>query len=93
MHHTRHDDLHIGQAVHVNARSAWLPATIVSIAHGRVGVAYHTDLPLPLARSVAPWVIRPAAGTRLQPVDRLRHGDEVDGFDGANHGRHRLAGP
>ena len=26
-------DLFPGQAVHVNARAAWLPATVISVAH------------------------------------------------------------
>jgi len=74
----------LGQAVHVNARTAWLPATITSIMHSRVGVAYDTgpQVSSPLATVVAPWVVRPADGIRLQPAPLLRSGDDVVAFDG-----------
>jgi hypothetical protein len=75
--------LHLGQAVHVNARTAWLPATVTSIAHTRIGVAYlaHPLPTSPLAPAVAPWVVRPADGVRLQAVHKLRVGDDVVTFD------------
>ena len=77
-------DLHPGQAVHVNARTAWLPATITSITHTRIGVAYDTQLHPsgPLAGAVCPWVVRPADGVRLQAVHELRAGDDVVAFNG-----------
>jgi hypothetical protein len=78
-------DLHLGQAVHVNSRAAWLPATVTSIAHTRIGVTYRTAQPRPLGDAVAPWVVRPANGVRLQPVHALRTGDEVVAFDGTIH--------
>ncbi|PWU52439.1 hypothetical protein DLJ47_18865 [Micromonospora sp. S4605] len=76
-------DLHLGQAVHVNARSTWLPATVISITHTRIGVAYGAQLQAssPLADAVAPWVVRPADGVRLQAVHELRVGDDVVAFD------------
>jgi hypothetical protein len=77
-------DLHLGQAVHVNARAAWLPATVTSITHTRIGVAYlaHLQPSSALADAVAPWVVRPADGVRLQFVHELRVGDDVVAFDG-----------
>ncbi|ROO60330.1 hypothetical protein EDC02_2191 [Micromonospora sp. Llam0] len=77
-------DLHLGQAVHVNARAAWLPATVTSITHTRIGIAYLThQRPIsPLVPAVAPWVVRPADGVRLQPVHKLRIGDVAVTFDG-----------
>lgn len=76
--------LHLGQAVHVNARAAWLPATVTSITPARVGVDYAAP-PSPcgrLAEAVAPWVVRPADGVRLRAVRELRAGDDVVAFDG-----------
>jgi hypothetical protein len=67
--------LQLGQSVHVNAHAAWLPATVVSIAHAAIGVNLHT--PTPITRSVAPWVVQPADGYRLAPAHRVRHGDQV----------------
>jgi hypothetical protein len=80
-------DLHLGQAVHVNARAAWLPATVTSIGHTRIGVAYlaHLKPTSPLAPAVAPWVVRPADGIRLQAVHKLRVGDDVVAFDNIPH--------
>jgi hypothetical protein len=77
-------DLHLGQAVHVNARTAWLPATITSIAHTRIGVTYAARPRAggPLADAVAPWVVRPADGVRLHAVHELRAGDDLVAFDG-----------
>ncbi|QGN48002.1 hypothetical protein GKC29_14880 [Micromonospora sp. WMMC415] len=77
-------DLHLGQAVHVNARTVWLLATVTSITHTRIGVAYGAQLHAssPLADAVAPWVVRPADGVRLQAVHELRAGDDVVAFDG-----------
>ncbi|MGC4750458.1 hypothetical protein ACLQ28_33040 [Micromonospora sp. DT201] len=76
--------LHVGQAVHVNARAAWLPATITSLAPARVGVDYR--IPAPPGRrhteAVAAWRVRPADGVRLRPVRELRAGDDVLAFDG-----------
>jgi hypothetical protein len=76
--------LTVGQAVHVNAHAAWLPATVVSIAHTAVAITLHTQTAT-RTRTVAPWVIRPADGHRLEPVHRLRHGDEVVAADGTTH--------
>ncbi|MEU1811052.1 hypothetical protein [Micromonospora aurantiaca (nom. illeg.)] len=77
-------DLHLGQAVHVNARAAWLPATVTSITHTRIGVAY--GIPLlaggPLSDAVVPWVVRPADGVCLRPVHELRVGADVVSSDG-----------
>ncbi|MDG4795402.1 hypothetical protein [Micromonospora sp. WMMD1082] len=76
--------LHLGQAVHVNARAAWLSATVASITHTRIGVAYGAPRQAggPLADAVAPWVVRPADGVHLRPVHELRVGDDVVAFDG-----------
>jgi hypothetical protein len=73
--------LRLGQQVHVNARASWLPATVTSIAPVRVGVRYH--IATALTPLVAPWLIRPAAGIRLQPVHQLAAGDQVVAYDGA----------
>jgi hypothetical protein len=67
--------LRLGQSVHVNAHAAWLPATVVSIAHTAIGINLQTVTPV--TRTVAPWVVQPAEGLRLEPVHRLRHGDQV----------------
>ncbi|MEU1969674.1 hypothetical protein ABZ541_23830 [Micromonospora sediminicola] len=77
-------DLHVGQAVHVNARAAWLPATVTSITHSRIGVAYAAPFQASslLAGAVAPWLVRPADGVRLQTVHALRAGDDVVVCDG-----------
>ena len=79
-----HSILTVGQAVHVNAHAAWLPATVVSIAHTGVAITF-PGASTTVIRTVAPWVIRPAQGHRLQPVHRLRHGDEVVAADGTTH--------
>ena len=71
--------------MHVNTHAAWLPATVTSIAHGRIGVSYQTTQPTKLADSVAPWLVRPADGIRLQPVHAVRVGDDVVAFDGTTH--------
>jgi len=77
-------DLCLGQAVHINAHAAWLPATVVSIAHTGVGISLAcTDGTR--TRTVAPWVVQPADGHRLAPVHQLRHGDEVVAADGSVH--------
>ena len=76
--------LRVGQAVHVNAHAAWLPATVVSIAHTGVAITFPGTCTT-VTRTVAPWVIRPAQGHRLQPVHRLRHGDQVVAADGTTH--------
>lgn len=77
-------DLHLGQAVHVNARTTWLPATVTSITRTRVGVAYgaHLQASSPFTDEVVPWVVRPADGVRLQVVHEVRAGDDVVAFDG-----------
>ena len=75
-------ELRPGQAVHVNARAAWLPATVVSVAHTAVGVTLYPPTGGPRIRTVAPWVVQPAEGFRLEPVHRLRIGDEVVVADG-----------
>lgn len=67
----------VGQAVHVNAHAAWLPATVLAIGHTAVAISLHRPSAGPLTRTVAPWVVRPADGHRLEPVHGLRHGDEV----------------
>jgi hypothetical protein len=77
--------LRVGLAVHVNVRAGWVPATITSICHRRVGVIYHTDQPTPLAPRIPPWLVRPARGIRLTPIHHLRHGDEVVAFDGTTN--------
>ncbi|MEH1166432.1 hypothetical protein V6V47_13690 [Micromonospora sp. CPCC 205539] len=76
--------LHVGQAVHVNARATWLPATVTSLAPARVGVDYRLAPAAGRRRVdvVAPWVVRPADGVRLRPVRELRSGDDVLAFDG-----------
>ncbi|HZN72069.1 MAG TPA: hypothetical protein VFC00_10380 [Micromonosporaceae bacterium] len=76
--------LHLGQAVHVNAHAAWLPATVVSIAHTAVGVSLAATAGS-RTRTVAPWVVQPADGHRLAPVSQLRHGDEVVAADSTTH--------
>jgi len=78
-------ELRPGQAVHVNARAAWLPATVTSIAHTRIGVTYHIRTTHPLSDAVAPWVVRPADGIRLCAVYAVRAGDEIVAFDGTVH--------
>jgi hypothetical protein len=77
--------LYPGQAVHVNAHSAWLPATVICVAHTAVGISLATPTAGTLTRTVAPWVVQPAAGHRLAPVHQLRHGDEVVAADGSVH--------
>ncbi|MEV4201073.1 hypothetical protein [Micromonospora globbae] len=77
--------LYPGQAVHVNAHTAWLPATVICVAHAAVGISLATPTAGTLTRTVAPWVVRPAAGHRLAPVHQLRHGDEVVAADGSVH--------
>ncbi|WP_410814846.1 hypothetical protein [Micromonospora sp. 067-2] len=76
--------LHVGQAVHVNARAAWLPATVTSLTLARVGVDYRISPPPGSRRAelVAPWAVRPADGVCLRPVRELRAGDDVLAFDG-----------
>ena len=77
-------DLRPGQAVHVNAHAAWLPATVISIAHTAVGISLTTTAGS-RTRTVAPWVVQPADGHRLAPVHQLRHGDQVVAADGTIH--------
>ncbi|MET7396310.1 hypothetical protein ABZS66_22795 [Dactylosporangium sp. NPDC005572] len=76
--------LHLGQAVHVNARTTWLLATVTLITRTRIGVAYAAQLRAgsALVDAVAPWVIRPADGVRLRAVHELRSGDDLLAFDG-----------
>ncbi|MGI5185492.1 hypothetical protein ACQEVZ_55540 [Dactylosporangium sp. CA-152071] len=76
------DQLRIGQPVHVNSRTAWLPAVVTSIARTAVGVELRTPGETPLTGVVPPWVIRPADGVRLLPVQRASSGDQVFKFDG-----------
>lgn len=74
--------LHVGQAVHVNAYAAWHPATVTWVAHTRIGIAFHgVELPASYADAVAPHVVRPADGIRLQQVSALGPGDQVVAFD------------
>ena len=75
-------DLYPGQAVHVNAHAAWLPATVISVAHTSVGISLCSATAGPLTRTVTPWVVQPADGYRLEPVHHLRHGDEVVAANG-----------
>ena len=77
--------LHLGQAVHVNVRAAWLPATVRAIAAGRVAVIFETDLPTLLSGEFAPWTVRPADGLQLRPVKQLRAGEKVVAYDGTPH--------
>ena len=76
------DQLRIGQPVHVNSRTAWLPAVITSIARTEVGVELRTAGQPPLTGVVPPWVVRPADGVRLLPVHRVSCGDQAFNFDG-----------
>lgn len=78
-------DLYPGQAVHVNAHAAWLPATVISVAHTAVGISLSSPTAGTLARTVAPWVVQPADGFRLEAVQNLRHGDEVVAANGTIH--------
>jgi hypothetical protein len=78
-------DLFPGQAVHVNAHAAWLPATVISVAHTSVGISLFSTEAGVLTRAVAPWVVQPADGHRLEPVHNLRHGDDVVAADGTIH--------
>jgi len=78
-------DLFPGQAVHVNAHTAWLPATVISVAHTSVGISLFSAKAGALTRTVAPWVVQPADGYRLKAVHNLRHSDEVVAAGGAIH--------
>jgi hypothetical protein len=78
-------DLFPGQAVHVNAHAAWVPATVISVAHTSVGISLFSTEAGVLTRAVAPWVVQPADGHRLEPVHNLRHGDDVVAADGTIH--------
>jgi hypothetical protein len=78
-------DLFPGQAVHINAHAAWLPATVISVAYRAIGVTLSSATAGTLTRTVAPWVVQPADGYRLEAVHRLRHGDEVVAADGTIH--------
>jgi hypothetical protein len=77
-------DLFPGQAVHINAHAAWLPAIVISVAHRAVGINL-SDTAGTRTRTVVPWIVQPADGYRLEPVHRLRHGDEVVAADGTIH--------
>jgi hypothetical protein len=79
------DQLRIGQPVHVNSRTTWLPAVVTSIARTAVGVELRTAAETPLTGVVPPWVIRCADGVRLLPVQRVSCGDRVCNFDGSTH--------
>jgi hypothetical protein len=72
---------HLGQAVHVNAHAAWLPARVISVAHTGIGVSLSLPTAGPLSRTVAPWVVQPADGYRLEPIHRLRVDDEIVAAD------------
>jgi hypothetical protein len=80
--HIGHPPLHVGQRVHVNSRTAWLPAVVTSIARTHVGVQLHADGRPVQAGAVPPWVIRPAAGVQLRRVQELAYGDQVVTFNG-----------
>ena len=77
--------LSVGQPVHVNARAAWLPAVITSLARTEVRVELRAAGQPPLTGVVPPWVIRPADGVRLLPVQRVSRGDRIVTFDGSTH--------
>jgi hypothetical protein len=77
-----HQTLRIGQPVHVNVRSSWLPATVNSLAPGRIGVDYTTAYPAPLGSTVNPWLVRPADGYTLEYSARLCTGQKVVAGDG-----------
>lgn len=79
------DRLRVGQPVHVNSRAAWLPAVITSLARTEVGVELRAAGKPPLTGVVPPWVVRPADGVRLLPVERVSCGDRVCDFDGSTH--------
>ena len=83
--HLPRPDLFPGQLVHVNARTAWHAATVLSVAHAAIGVALTSTAHSPLTRMVAPWAVRPADGHRLEPVRDLHTGDEVAAGDGHVH--------
>jgi len=73
---------HVGQAVHVNAGAAWLSATVTSISHARIHVSYPGASSARFAGPVAPSLVRPADGARLQAVHEVHPGDEVVAFAG-----------
>ncbi|HEY7224656.1 MAG TPA: hypothetical protein VH561_13850 [Micromonosporaceae bacterium] len=74
-----------GQRVHVNTHAAaWMPATVLTVAHARVGIALHTGQGL-ARRTVAPWLVAPADGLHLAAVREVREGDQVAGADGTRH--------
>jgi hypothetical protein len=79
------DQLRIGQPVHVNSRTTWLPAVITSLARTQVGVELRTAGQPPLTGVVPPWVVRPADGVRLLPVHRVACADQVFHFDGTTY--------
>jgi hypothetical protein len=74
-----------GQPVHVNAHAAWLPATVVSVAHTAIQISLRTATAGVMTRSVAPWVVQPADGRRLAPAGGLRPGDQVVAADSSVH--------
>jgi hypothetical protein len=77
--------LHVGQRVHVNSRTTWLPALVTSVARTTVGLRLHGDGLPARTSAVPPWFIRPADGMQLRDVQRLAHGDQVVTFHGDVH--------
>lgn len=69
-----------GQPVLVNTHaSAWVPGTVVSVAHRAIGIDLATNRGT-LRQHVQPWLVVPA-GT-LRRVGEVREGDQVTGTDG-----------
>jgi hypothetical protein len=81
--------LHPGQAVHVNAHSAWLDATVTHVGPTAVGIRLSGQVGV-RTRTVTPWVVRPADGYRLAGIGELRHGDQIVAADATVR---TLAGP
>jgi hypothetical protein len=69
--------LRIGQPVHVNHHSSWLPATVTSVGSRTVGVCYQNTAAAPLADTVRPWAVRPAGGAVLRPARQVTAGDQI----------------
>lgn len=79
--------LRVGQAVHVNTHTAWIPATVTHLMGGsRVGV--RTQPPAgytPFAGTLARWVVQPAAGAWLCPISGVHPGHAVLAHNGQPH--------
>jgi hypothetical protein len=69
-----------GQPVYVNTHAAaWMPGTVVSVAHQAVGIDLATSQG-PLRRRVRPWLVVPVAA--LRRVGEIRAGDQIAASDG-----------